>query len=337
MLPFLFLLIAGEYVNAQFLSASSDSIYYRTYPKQVTGRFYFSKKYTGLALEASGDTRTLKYRPNTTINAGIGATYGIVTLNLGFRVGFLTPDKKEKGKTKLLDLQSHIYSRKLLIDLYGQFYKGFFVDPKGYGTNQDAYYQRPDVNVNLVGASVYRLLNPNRFSYRAAFLQNEWQKKSAGSFLVGAEIYSGSIKGDSALIPAILAEDYSQAGVRKGNFTEFGPGIGYAYTAVFHRNFFLTGSFTLNADLSFVKEYGPDFVDKRTTISPNINLRAVAGYNSDVWSATISWIDNSINLKGQPIRDQYLVNAGNIRLTLAKRFRPGKRVVNKLKLIENAD
>jgi Domain of unknown function (DUF4421) len=312
-----------------------DSSYYKTYPKQVTGRFFFSKKYTGFTMDAPKGERPLRYRPNTSFSTGVGATYGALTLNLGFGLGFLNPNKDEKGKTSSIDLQSHIYTRKWVIDLYGQFYKGYYLSPRGLAsTETDNYYLRRDIRVNLLGASVYRLLNSKQFSYRAALLQNEWQKKSAGSFLVGGEIYTGVIKADSTLVPGMLAASYAQRDIIKTSFTEFGPGIGYAYTGVYKEHFFATGSISLNGDIGFVKEYTATGSDNKTTISPNITLRAVAGYNSDNWSATVSWVNNNINLKGNYPDGQYLIRTGNFRITLAKRFKPGKRLKERLKIID---
>lgn len=312
-----------------------DSSYYKTYPKQVTGRFFFSKKYTGFTMDAPAGERALRYRPNTSLSTGVGATYGALTLNLGFGLGFLNPNKDEKGKTSSIDLQSHIYTRNWVIDLYGQFYKGYYLSPKGLASIETGdYYLRRDILVNLLGASVYRLLNAKQFSYRAALLQNEWQKKSAGSFLLGGEIYTGVIKADSVLVPGSLAAAYPQRDIIKTRFTEFGPGIGYAYTGVYKEHFFATGSVSLNGDIGFVKEYTATGSDSRTTISPNITLRAVAGYNSDNWSATASWVNNNINLKGNHPDGQYLIRTGNFRVTLAKRFKPGKRLKQRLKIID---
>jgi Domain of unknown function (DUF4421) len=324
------LLSAAQKKEQQF-----DSTYYKAFPKMITTRFYFSQKYTSLTLEAPAGTRSLNYLPNTAVNAGMGATYGALTLNLGVSLGFLNPDKKEKGETKSLDLQSHIYTRHWVIDLYGQFYEGYYLRPRGLAAdNIDNYYQRPDINVNLIGASVYRLVNSKRFSYRSSFLQNEWQQKSAGSLLIGAEVYNGVISGDSTLVPATFGNTYTQQGVRKVRFTEFGPGVGYAYTAVWKKHFFVTGSTTLNADLSFVKESSTTGDNKRTSISPNVTLRAVIGYNSNSWVSTLSWVNNNTNLRGPSSREQYLIRTGNFRLTLAKRLKPGKKLKRRLEVID---
>lgn len=321
--------------------AQTDSIrsreYYKSYQRHVTGRLYLSKKYTDFLLRAPGQFNDMRYRPNNAFNAGVGATDGAFTLNLGFNFGFLDRNRDERGKTKFLDLQTHFYPRNWVIDFYGQFYRGYFMSPRGRAmADPDKFYLRPDLKVSVVGASVFRLFNGDQFSYRASYLQNEWQKKSAGSFLLGMEFYTGRVRGDSALLPSNADENMRQEGITQLRFTEFGPGAGYTYTGVIQQHFFITGSATVNADVSFVKETRDDEILKKTSISPNVTARAVAGYNNDRWGLALSWVNNRISLRGRQGGDTYLISTGNIRLTYVKRFRPGKKFEDRMKSLKIA-
>ncbi|KYP13136.1 DUF4421 domain-containing protein, partial [Flavihumibacter sp. CACIAM 22H1] len=240
---------AAQYPALVALAKKADSTYIQTYDSMLTGRFYFSRKYTSIHLGAAKSIANLRYRPNTTLNMGIGATYRSFTLNLAYGFPFLNPEKG-KGNTRYLDLQSHIYPRNWTIDFFGQFYKGYFLSPRGLGSNDlQRYYLRPDLGISLFGLAVYNLRNGERFSYRAAFLQSEWQKKSAGTLLFGGEVYAGSVSGDSVLVPSSIADQYDQREVRKIRFLELGPGAGYAYTFVVKKHWFLTGAATLNMDI----------------------------------------------------------------------------------------
>ena len=108
---------------------------------------------------------------------------------------------------------------------------GMYIDPKGYGSaDPNYYYFRKDIKERLLGLAAYKVPNKEKFSYRAAIVQNEWQKKSAGSFLYGGEAYYGSIQGDSSLVPAKIQAGFPQAGMTKMRYFSFGPGAGYAYT-----------------------------------------------------------------------------------------------------------
>ena len=314
-------------LSSNNLHAQSDDPYFVTFEDQLMTRLSISRRYTSIAFDAPDDTRSLRYRPNTLMTMGVNATYKSLSVSLGKGFGFLNPNKDRKGKTRSFDFQTHLYTRDWVTDLYAQFYKGYYLSLGGpAGTADKNYYVRPDVKVNLFGASVYRLLNGERFSYRAGFLQNEWQKKSAGSPLIGAEIYYGSTKGDSALVPSLISSFYPQQGIKRIRFFEVGPGAGYAYTAVWQEHLFLTGSAAINADISFVKEESPTGSANRVSFSPNATLRIVAGYNSEEWAATISWLRNSTNARGRSSNYDYSFQTGEFRFTIAKRFSPGPRL-----------
>lgn len=327
------LLFSHDCFSQQF--PGHDSNYYKNYPTMLTSRFYSSKKYTTIFLEGSEGKRTLKYFPNTPVTIGIGATYRILSLNLGFGLQFLNPNRYEKGTTKYLDMQSHLYAENWVVDFFGQFYKGYYLSPRGYALSGNDYYLRPDIDIDMLGVSVYRLTNGKRFSFRAAFVQNEWQKKSAGSFLYGGEIYAGVIHGDSALVPSALKDDYAQKDVYKNRFLEVGPGIGYAYTLVVKEHFFATASLTVSGDIGIVEEYTALGKKERTSLTANASIRSVIGYNSDKWIATISWVNTNTNLRGYSSNDRYLIRTGNVRATVAKRFSPGNRLKKRLKIVES--
>mgnify|MGYP001014080400 CR=1 FL=1 len=308
-------------------SFSQSDKYYETYEGYLTARVYLSKKYTSIALEGPEGIQTLRYRPNSLTTMGVNASYKSLSVTLGSGFGFLNPNKNDKGKTRSFDFQTHMYSREWVIDLYGQFYRGYYLkDIESGGANDRSYYLRPDVKANIVGASAYHLFNSEEFSYRAAYLQNEWQKKSAGSFLAGAEIYLGRVKGDSALVPGEVSQYYPQRDIKRMRMLELGPGAGYAYTYVWEEHFFATGSATINGDISFVKEQKENSSTNRVSFSPNATLRAVVGYNSEKTAITISWLHHSANSKGKSSNLDYRIKTGDFKITLARRFMPGKKL-----------
>ena len=335
MLKILILSVCSLVLTTQTLLAqnrtSTDDDYYTTFEEQITTRLYLAKKYTSLIMKAAPEIQSLRYRPNSLTTMGISGSYKALSLSFGTGFGFLNPNKEEKGKTRSFDFGSHIYTRNWVTDIYAQFYKGYYLSIGGpAGTADKNYYKRPDIKVSLLGTSVYRLLNGERFSYRAGFLQNEWQKQSAGSVLIGAEIYYGTMKGDSALVPSHINSYYPQQGIHRVRLIELGPGAGYAYTAVWNENLFLTGSATIKADISMVKEVSATGSANRTSISPNDTLRAVAGYNREEWAATISWLHNATNAKGRSSNYEYGIKTGEFKITLAKRFTPGNKLKNRL-------
>lgn len=319
----------------QNTAQAGESNYYTTYPELITARFYFSQKYTNFTLGAEKPTPDLVYRPNTSLNMGVGATYRSVTLNLAYGFGFLNKDD-DKGKTRYLDLQSHLYSRSWAIDLSGQFYKGYYLNNRstGYRGKTD-YYVRPDIGTSLLGISAYRIMNEDKFSLRAATLQNEWQQKSAGSLLVGAEIFYGAVHGDSAFVPVLFTDRYAQHGIRKTHLLKFGPGVGYAYTFVYEKHFYLTWALSANINAGSVKEFGDSSTLQKFTFSPNYNYRFALGYNGSVWACNLMLVGNEINFKGSTSPNPYNIKTGNFRINITKRIMPGPKLKEKLRFLDD--
>jgi hypothetical protein len=324
--------VPREIPKLQHLRATYDSSYYHSFIQDIVARFYFSQKFTGPTLKGIGSSDKLRYLPNTTLNMGVGATYKPITINLGYGFNFLNQDK-EKGKTKYLDLQSHLYVRKWAFDFLGQFYTGYYLLQKdNKQLEPGAYYIRPDMHVTVIGLAAHRVLNYKKFSYRAAMVQNEYQQKSAGSFLVGVEAYYGSHTADSAFVPIMLAGKFNQQGVTQIRFLEFGPSLGYAYTLVVAKHFFATASLTFTPKFSFATEHAlyTDDADLHVSIVPGFFVRGAAGYNSDFWNVNLSFVGNRLITKGTSSSDHYVYNTGNLRLTFAHRLIPGPKLRKKL-------
>lgn len=311
----------------------ADTSYYKYYPNQITGRFYFSRKYTSVVFRDLDSGYKLLYRANTSINMGIGATYRWATLNLAYGFGFLNPDQG-RGKTKYLDLQFHGYGRKFSLDVLGQFYSGFYLTPRGMGTTEGKYYVRPDIDVGVVGASAQYIFNYRQFSYRAAFLQNEWQKKSAGSFLLGAEWFTGRTKSDSSIVPVSIDPTPMNDGITRVAFIEAGPNAGYAYTYVYRQNYFITGAASVSLDLGWYTIENNTGRETTFGINPNSLFRISGGYNSEQWAFSILAVSNAMRLPKFDIDKTAKLRTGNVRVNVCYRFKPSRKVKKILKPIE---
>ena len=300
----------------------SDTTYFKTYSDQITGRFYFSRKYTSLVIGDQQSEFKLDYRPNTSLNMGVGATYKNITLNIAYGFPFLNQDEG-KGKTRYLDLQAHMYGKKLTIDFFGQFYNGLYLNPKGKGTLDGSYYVRPDMKLREIGLSCQYLFNHKRFSYRASFLQNEWQRKSAGTFLLGGEGYVGWAQADSGVFPKAIpvANPPVATNVR---FFEFGPNAGYAYTLVIARHFFITGSLSVGLDYNRTDYWSESQSTTSEDFSTNTNLRLFAGYNSERSAISFTFTNSAVSLTSQKSYN-VSINTGNVRLNYVRRFSGGPK------------
>ena len=317
-----FLFLCQSFCSAQ-LNRGNDTTYYEYFPGSITTRFYFSQKYTAFTLRAK-DARDLRYLPNTTLNMGIGATYHNFSLNLAYGFPFLNTDDN-KGDTKYLDLQGHFYTPATAIDFYGQFYKGYHLNGGFNAPVGKDYYYRPDAKVTLVGLSYYHVFNSKRFSYRAAMIQNEWQKKSAGSLLLGAEAYYGVMKDSAAWAPSSIEANYPQRGINQINYVSIGPGVGYAYTLVLFQHIYFTGSVTGNLNFNIATEHSSD-KNNHFSIQPVARWRAAAGYNGRVWNVSANWVADNLPFRGDATESKYDLQTGNYRFIIARRLYPGPKL-----------
>lgn len=304
--------------------------YIKSYADKFTSRMYFSQKYTDLTITDELNDFELVYKPNSTLNLGVGATVNSLSLNLAYHFKFLNPENK-KGETKNLDLQAHIYSRRWVVDLFAQFYKGLYLE-----NTQDLspdypepYYTRGDIYQQLLGGSVLYLFNNKKFSYRAPFIQNERQLKSAGSFLLGGEASYGIVNADSALLPSFDYElDLNEMdSISRFSFIKIGPSVGYVYSLILAKRFFATLSLTINTS------YGNNVLyhDTRGNLSnAQVNFGAIArwalGYNDDNWYLGFTSVNASVSSANKDRSMTSNFGVGNYRLNFVWRFNPGPKL-----------
>ena len=312
-----------------------DSTYIQTFPKQIMGRIYTSRKFTKLTFQNKLDGSQLKYEPNTTLNFGVGATVKSFTLNLAYGFKFLNKEGLKKGKTQYLDLQSYIYKRKFMIDVYGQFYNGLYLANSGYYFKDtlQPYYLRNDIKIRLFGFRALRVNNSSRFSYSAPFVQNELQKKSAGSFLYGLAAVAFSSSADSNYVPHFIKDSLykSYYNLKEMQVLQIGPDVGYAYSLIIKQRFFTT----LSVDLSFMigpVKYHPFQASSNIQwqVNPALSARFAIGYNSPNWFLGFTALQGTTSVKSFDKNGQMDVGIGNVRLYYVKRFTMGKKMSKKV-------
>jgi len=312
--------ISSLSLNAQ-KDFQHDTTYYEKLADKITVRLYLSKKYVGLKFPSGGNGDDLEYNANPKLNLGAGVTIKNVSINLFNGFSFLNKNSDEKGKTKGFNFQVHLYPRKWAIDLMYISPKGYHLDQQGMaGVPADKYYYREDVKTTFFGISAYQVPNKKRFSYRAALLQTEWQKKSAGSFIYGGEFHHGTVQGDSALIPGFYSSKFPQAGINKINVLSFGPGAGYAYTLVMAQHFFITGSMVINLDVNFIREEDETRKEKNVSLNPSNVFKAALGYNGRKWNVSANLTGSILSMQGSLTPDNYKFSSGNIRVVVAHKF-----------------
>lgn len=328
------LLLAGIHAAAQQPVRDRDAFdtaYVHDYSRILTGRLYMSTKYNRLLLGAREGERDLSFRPNNRVNFGVGASYRALTLNIGVGIPLLNRDDAIRGRTRYIDAQANIHTKRWATNLFLQRFAGYFISShqlSELGWDQRTTFPtRADLREFNVGVSSVHIVNNERFSYRAAFNQDAWQRKSQGSWLVGGYATWFSLRADSSLVPSAL-DDRFESGLHlvKGTFWDVGPMGGYTYTFVHREHWFLTGSLVVGAGLS-VQQAETDPVDggattrTRTDTGPgwHAQIRAGAGYNGAKRYVGISFNQENIGYLIDE-RNRFSWSVGNIRLNYVHRF-----------------
>ena len=328
---FLMLAVAwpASHVHAQKQQEPFDTLFVRDYSHILTGRFYLSTKDNAFALR-SRNGRDLVYRPNNQFNWGLGASYRALTLNIGVRMPLVNDNDAEFGSTRYLDAQANILTKRTATNLFLQVFQGYHL--RGY-TNAELMWPelaqrpyRPDVRQFNFGFSSLRITNNDRFSYRASFNQDAWQRKSQGSWLFGGYMTFFGVRADSTIVPTTEQDRFTpEVRIRRGDFFDAGPMGGYVYTYVYREHWFITASAVGGAGIATQRVFFPlgDLVSEgqRTDAGAGYRFqwRAGAGYNSARY-----YVGLSINQErvGYFLGDQqrFTWNVYNLRFNVVRRF-----------------
>ena len=111
----------------RWFSIRPDSNYVQNNQRDLILRIYASQKYSTQTIHDLGEKTSLDYRPSNGYVLGFGFNYKFLGVNIGTILPFAQPDRDRYGKTKYLDLQSHLYLRIFTVDFYTGYYKGLYL------------------------------------------------------------------------------------------------------------------------------------------------------------------------------------------------------------------
>ncbi len=137
------------------------------------------------------------YFKNTTDQLGLGLTYKVINLDLSFSL----PSRRQLDSTyqnlKQFRLAFSYTGRKFGVRYYLNQGRGLVVaDPL------KRFYSNPDVSLFKTGIQGIYIFNEDRYSLRASILQNEIQRKPAGSFMAKADLFYYNLKAPTGLVSA---------------------------------------------------------------------------------------------------------------------------------------
>ena len=313
-----------------------DTNYIACFDDLLSVRVYGISKFNKFELYYDKDKKSdslISYSPNELLNLGFGFNYKWMSFAMAFNFRFINKDNDIYGETQKFDIQANMYKRKLTIDAYYQDYKGYYIDnPQDFLVSWNdtlPFPQRQDIKTTAVGASCIYTFNHEKFSYRSSFIQNEWQKKSAGSLLLGNYLSYYRILADSSIVPGELKDSIDPTNNIKGaEFANLGISCGYAYTVVIRQHFFITLSMASGISLQYFnteaedKEYNST---KPLKLSSNIQTRIATGYNSRKFYTGICFVSNNFEINREDA-SKLNYEIGNVKFFYGRRFGIRKKV-----------
>jgi hypothetical protein len=230
------------------------------------------------------------------------------------------------GTTTSFDIQSDMYTRRMIISANLLSYQGFYWENVGdYDpafNKTDTFVIRPDINTATIGANLIYTFKNSRFSFKAAFANTEWQKKSAGSWLAGAGLSLYGISADSSIVPEIARDDFpAYYGVKGFGLFNIGASFGYTYTFVWHKKYFINGTLMLGLlDQSFLAQDSTgSIVLTNNHLSTKTHFRLALGFNNEKQNVGISVTGDSFLVENKST-NEFAYNYGKVYLFYARRF-----------------
>jgi len=327
------LIMLNQTADAQLfdenMTVNYDTNYVKVYRDELTTRIFLSRKQTGYTLSDRLIDPGLRYRTNDNLLLGLGYTYSFLTINLSVKMPFINTDDEIYGTSNYLDLSTHAMFRSFKIDLYFQWNKGYYVSNPGKYVDAwetgDPVPKRGDLRTNMIGINIQHLFNSRRYSYKASFQQNEFQRKSAGSPLAGVEAYWMLGMADSTLVPGMVpGVDYlGNIPFNQTDLFNFGINGGYAYTYVWKEQLYVSVAtvFGLSGGKHLIHSTSDSFTSYNGLSAGITNdTRISVGYNNNNYYVGLSFVRFSMNQIIPGPGDWISYTSSNIRLNFVKRF-----------------
>ncbi|MCX2744432.1 DUF4421 family protein [Mangrovivirga sp. M17] len=324
LLVVLFLIGFCGYAQEETDTLSSDrSEYIERFDDYLYVKGLLGNRSLNVTLETD-DQQTIQYRPNG--NGLIG--FGGYAFDIAFEVTLRLPENEDGdnarlyGNTDYSDFQLNLYGTQFGVDFYLQKYQGFYISNASQinknWQNGDPHPQRSDLSVRNVSFTGFWIQNSEKFSFKSSFNQTERQKKSAGSFLVGATISDIKVEADSA-INTIPDNDFSPTvKYSGGKFTTFSLLPGYTHNFVLNE-LFLNTTFAAGIGLQWQKYPFEGKQVRNTQFRGALNGRLSFGYNGDkiFTGTTIVFQNANANTRNVNLN----VSAWNFKLFLGYRIK----------------
>ena len=250
-----------------FSSYSQEEIV--TFEDYFTLRLGISNSFNSFKINNKEDNSSFTISPNQKVISTLSFLFRSVEIDIGYTPSFLkfNADDDKKGKSKLfaLNLRSYLGRWMQSIDIYNA--KGFYIANSNFDIPEGETITLPNLKVFKIGGSTSYVFN-DKFSFRAISFQNEWQRKSSGSFIPSMSYYYTKFSDDSE---------------QTSKFLDIAIGPSYYYNWVLHEHLLLSlGAYTgIGLNVSSTKYEDKSLNQKLTSVAYDLVGRISIGYNSN--------------------------------------------------------
>jgi hypothetical protein len=179
----------------------ADSAYIRKFVLKNDARLFYGLQGNNLSLGSARDGETRingDLYKNTNDYIGAGVSYGWLDGDLSFAIPGTTYLNQERSTLTQFKLALSYTRRKIVL-------RGFYTESTGVviSGSDNEFESTPSIQEQRFGLQITYLFNPQKYSYRAAVYQSEYQMQTAGSFLLRFDpFYRRFGTSDTSIIPA---------------------------------------------------------------------------------------------------------------------------------------
>ncbi|MDR2860664.1 MAG: DUF4421 domain-containing protein [Elusimicrobiota bacterium] len=259
----LFMIIAASQISV-FADSQDRNLYVQKFEEDFQTALFINRNVLRIDVQEKDNIMFLE--PDTPIQLSFGLGWKWIFFAYSFAASGARIDAQ--------DIQMYMFPKQWIISLFWQEYQKLKSDDSTYASN---------MSIKREGLSIEYVFN-DELSLAASFKQSKKQLKSAGSFLLGATIHYNELRNET-----------------RQDYWRFGPMIGYAYTYVFAKDFYITG--VLSAGVNVLDSpritYGNNKAEYDLIFLPKLAL----GYSAQTWGIVVSYIFDN-NISGKFDRDE---------------------------------
>lgn len=284
-----------------------DSLYFSKYNSSIIVGYYGSTKgyNVDMVQYLTKDTlrkSNLNYIGESNWVDGIEISYDKLSLSFGYKS---TPpkDKDKKGETKFLNFGFNIGGNKWIVEGSYRRYQGFYEkNTLNYDTTfrqTGKFYNDPSLRSTLHKVKFLYFSNHKRFAFKSCYGSSYRQIKSSFTWIVTANAYYNTLKGDSSIIPQPVRSYYGdQAGLRNLNVFGFSIYGGASLNLVLWKHLLINTTFMLGPEDQF-RTYRYDSLPTRDLNYINFtgDVRAAIGLNYRKFYTFVSFIGDIMPYK----------------------------------------